>query len=754
MSIEIESKGTRAMEQDKRGLKDIPETLRKGMRMNKKQLRWSIVFMIILAVGLMALMIFAQGKASEPLRAADQIALLRDADGAERIEIVNNSTSIQLSEHEAKIDEATQRRLVLIQKSGANDDYWFFVCAENELPVYQESFKKKAKDPLPAIIALESEGDQILYVTRAQGADIERSIANLDKQGIKVTYLALNKLASSVETPDAESAAALLNDDGGDETAEDGEDASLGLVDLSDTSNPKIVMMKTMLSRLSFLQFQPKQGGDIMLTRGTDLEKQVAKAAMQRMNVIRWLIVLALIAVAGVLAFMLKSKKILTKEAAQQRKMRLITLAVAAVLLGVLIFVSILTNNATEQYEHVSPYSFNGVDETEDAAEAGQAEAGEETVTFHYNYRNGVSVVKDENGKAIRGEDGKTIQQDNITKMFVTLSENTGRNGIFRVIEYAAMALLVILVYALLYYFRYERDLGFTMFNVAILCVLMIITIYPVLNTVAYSFNEGTDAARGGIGIWPRKFSTKSYADVLKDSEILRAAEVSVKKTIITTVLNLFWTGMLAFTLTRKEYVLGKYITVIMVLTMYVNAGLIPNYLLISQTLGLRNTFWVYIIPTMFSCFNMIVIRTYIASLPNELVESARIDGAGDFRIYWQIIFPLCAPVLATVALFVAVGAWNSWFDTMLYNTEKSRVTGLRLDTLQYYLKGKLAGAARSASQANNTADASTELAKSTTSEITMRSAVTVVTALPILAVYPFLQRYFVTGMALGSVKG
>ena len=151
----------------------------------------------------------------------------------------------------------------------------------------------------------------------------------------------------------------------------------------------------------------------------------------------------------------------------------------------------------------------------------------------------------------------------------------------------------------------------------------------------------------------------------------------------------------------------------------------------------------------MFSCFNMIIIRTYIMGLPNELVESARIDGAGDFRIYWQIIFPLCAPVLATVALFVAVGAWNSWFDTMLYiPTER------RLDTLQYYLKGKLATAGQTSNLANSTVAAAAASAAFSVTQRTVQCATTIVTALPILVVYPFLQKYFVTGMALGSVKG
>ena len=204
---------------------------------------------------------------------------------------------------------------------------------------------------------------------------------------------------------------------------------------------------------------------------------------------------------------------------------------------------------------------------------------------------------------------------------------------------------------------------------------------------------------------------------------------------------------MLSFALSRKEYVLRKFITVVMVLTMYVNAGLIPNYLLISKTLGLAKSYWVYIIPTMFSCFNMIVIRTYIAGLPDALVESARIDGAGDIRVYWQIIFPLCTPVLATVALFVAVGSWNSWFDTHLYCAGQKY-----LHSLQYLLKMKLATTQASANAAKTSADALK--ATTLTTPVTIRCAITVISTVPILVVYPFLQKYFVTGMALGSVKG
>ena len=287
----------------------------------------------------------------------------------------------------------------------------------------------------------------------------------------------------------------------------------------------------------------------------------------------------------------------------------------------------------------------------------------------------------------------------------------------------------------------------FPIFNTLLMLLIMLVTLYPVLNTVAISLNEGTDALRGGIKLVPRVFSLKSYQSILTDSAVYQALWISASRTVITTILNLVLTSMLSYTLSRREYLLRKPITTIFVLTMYVNAGLIPNYLLISRTLHLNRTYWVYIIPNMINCFNMIVIRTYIMGLPEGLVESARIDGAGDILLFWRIIFPLCTPVLATVALFVAVGSWNQWFDTHLYNASKPY-----LHTLQYLLKMKLATTQQSANAAKTTADAMQSTTQMT--PVTIRAAISVISALPILAVYPFLQRYFVTGLNVGSVKG
>lgn len=290
-------------------------------------------------------------------------------------------------------------------------------------------------------------------------------------------------------------------------------------------------------------------------------------------------------------------------------------------------------------------------------------------------------------------------------------------------------------------------DRAFHLFNGLFMLIVMAVTLYPVLNTVAMSFSDGTDALRGGITLWPRIFSLESYRGVLADEYVFTVFRVSVARTVLQTVINLVLTSMLAYALSRREYVLRRFITMVFVLTMYVNAGLIPNYLLISRTLGLGKSFAVYIVPTMISCFNMIVIRTFILGLPDALVESARIDGAGELRVFWQIIAPLCTPVMATVALFVAVGAWNSWFDTHLYNASKPE-----LHTLQYLLKMKLATTQASSNAAQQSTSALA--ARQLTTPITIRAAITVISAFPIMVVYPFLQKYFVVGLQVGSVKG
>lgn len=288
----------------------------------------------------------------------------------------------------------------------------------------------------------------------------------------------------------------------------------------------------------------------------------------------------------------------------------------------------------------------------------------------------------------------------------------------------------------------------FNTFNTIFMLILVVVTLYPFLNTIAVSLNVGNDTIRGGIYLWPREWTLQNYKAVFVSGTIYNAFWVSVARTVLSTVLNIFLTTMLAYTLSRREFVFRKPITLVFILTMYFSAGLIPGYFLIKD-LHLLNSFWVYIIPSMLSAFNMIVIRTYIGTLPESLVESARIDGAGDFKIFMQIIFPLCKPVLATIALFVAVGAWNSWFDAFLYTSSRQE-----LSTLQYELMKLLSSTMNSNSNPSvaNGAGA-TKDSISMVTPLSIRAAVTVVAAVPILLVYPFLQKYFVVGLNVGSVK-
>lgn len=284
--------------------------------------------------------------------------------------------------------------------------------------------------------------------------------------------------------------------------------------------------------------------------------------------------------------------------------------------------------------------------------------------------------------------------------------------------------------------------------NTLAMLLLAVVTLYPFLNTLAVSFNAGNDTIRGGIYLWPRVWSLQNYKAVFVSGTIYNAFWVSVARTVIATVISLFLTSMLAYTVSRREYVFRKPITIIVVLTMYFNAGLIPYYFLIKD-LNLLNKFLVYIIPGLISAFNMIVIRTYMQQLPDGLIESAKIDGAGDFRTFLYIVLPLCQPVLATVALFIAVGQWNSWFDTFLFASSKQH-----LSTLQYELMKLLSSTMvqSTSAAAMYGADPSAKLTQVT--PVSIRAAITIVASVPILLVYPFLQKYFVKGVTLGAVKG
>ena len=286
---------------------------------------------------------------------------------------------------------------------------------------------------------------------------------------------------------------------------------------------------------------------------------------------------------------------------------------------------------------------------------------------------------------------------------------------------------------------------AFVICNTIFLVLFTIVTLYPVWNTVAYSFNDGLDAVRGGIYLWPRKFSVESYSKVLNIQGFMVGAKITVLRTLLGTLTSLIANALLAFVMSRKRFLFRSSLSLFWIITMYVNGGMIP-VMLLFRYLGLTGTFWVYIVPGMVSAFNVMVLRTYMEDLPDELEESAQLDGAGYITIFIRIISPLCKPVYATIALFVAVWQWNSWFDAMLYNRMKTEYT-----TLQYELMKLLNSVMQQSGSANG--NNNTSAAKQVT-PVSVRSAATVVTMVPIICIYPFLQRYFVTGLTIGGVKG
>ena len=230
---------------------------------------------------------------------------------------------------------------------------------------------------------------------------------------------------------------------------------------------------------------------------------------------------------------------------------------------------------------------------------------------------------------------------------------------------------------------------------------------------------------------------------MLHQQNILTGAVVSVARTVLGTIFSLVTNALLAYIISRKRFLFRSQLSLFWVITMYVNGGMIPT-LVLYRNMNLTNSFWVYVIPGMVSAFNVLVMRTFMEGLPSALEESAMIDGANDFTIFTRIISPLCKPVYATVALFVAVGQWNSWFDAMLYNRMNTQYT-----TLQYELMKLLS----SVMQQSGSATTGGNTATAAVTPVTVRSAATVVTMLPIILLYPFLQRYFVSGMTIGSVK-
>lgn len=285
----------------------------------------------------------------------------------------------------------------------------------------------------------------------------------------------------------------------------------------------------------------------------------------------------------------------------------------------------------------------------------------------------------------------------------------------------------------------------FTVFNYALLAILGILCFYPFYFIIVYSLSDPKAVLSSPAYLIPKGFTFVNYQTIFSQNDVLGPFFVSVSRTVAGTLLTLIGCSMFAFGLTKKETPMRKFMYVSLVFTMYISAGLIPGYLLIKE-LNMLNTFMVYILPGMINAFFLILIKTFFEQLPVELEEAAIIEGSGYFRIFWSIVVPLSKPILATIAIFAAVGQWNSWMDNLLYNSSQT------LLTLQFMLLKFLQTQSYSMKDAAMMASMGQEAFNITPQSI--RMAITVIVILPVLVVYPFLQRYFVKGIMIGAVKG
>ena len=279
----------------------------------------------------------------------------------------------------------------------------------------------------------------------------------------------------------------------------------------------------------------------------------------------------------------------------------------------------------------------------------------------------------------------------------------------------------------------------------------IVVTLYPFINSLAISLNNADDTTRGGITFFPRMFTLRNYELIFKNEKIYTAYIVTIARTLIGTLGGLFFTSTLAFGLSHKALVGRKFYTMLCLIPMYFGGGLIPTFFLIRQ-LGLTNNFWVYIIPNLVGLWNVMLMRSYFSSIPEALEESARIDGASYVRVFFQIIFPISTPIVATICLYIGVFHWNSWFDATMYINDQ------KLKPMQNILMS-VVNEARFAEQiAATSSGASVDLgAIGRGKEANVRSitmATMIITILPIVMVYPFIQRYFIKGIMIGSIKG
>ena len=284
----------------------------------------------------------------------------------------------------------------------------------------------------------------------------------------------------------------------------------------------------------------------------------------------------------------------------------------------------------------------------------------------------------------------------------------------------------------------------FDAFNYVFLTLFTLTTLYPFYYIFIYSISDPIEAQKG-IVLWPAGFTLDNYVETLKISGILDAAFISLARTVLGTALTVFCCTFLAYLVTKEKLRFRKFIYRFVVITMYLNAGIIPWYM-VMRAYGLNNNFLLYIIPSAVSAYFVILIKTYLESIPPSLEESAELDGAGYWKRFWRIIWPMATPIIATIVVFSAVNQWNTWYDNLFLVQDK----GLR--TLQLVLYDYLNEANRMAMKSIEELSRGQSVPRLTPTSV--RMTITMVVTLPIIVVYPFMQRYFVKGLMLGAVKG
>ncbi|HBG77167.1 MAG TPA: ABC transporter permease [Clostridiales bacterium] len=282
--------------------------------------------------------------------------------------------------------------------------------------------------------------------------------------------------------------------------------------------------------------------------------------------------------------------------------------------------------------------------------------------------------------------------------------------------------------------------------------LVLLVTLYPFVNSLAISLNDADDTVRGGITFFPRVPTTRNYELVFTNDKIYTAYLVTIARTVIGTLGGLLLTSLFAFGMAHRNLKGRQFYTVLCIIPMYFGGGLVPFYFLL-RSMGLMNSFWVYIIPNLVNIWNMILMRSYFQGIPSDLEESARIDGANYITVFFRIILPISTPIVATIALFVGVFHWNSWYDAAMYVT-KQELKPMQSVLMNIINEAKFAEQLAQAANQGGGVDLSNVAKGKKVNVRSITMATMIVTVVPIILVYPFLQRYFIKGIMVGSLKG